>query len=189
MTFGAVILAAGASRRMGFPKPLLRIDGELLGDRMLRIFRQCCSHVVIVLRDESLADQLSQPAIPVVNPAPEQGQLSSLQCGLLALPPMLDGVFFTPVDYPALDPETPLLLASAFRQDDAVLAPAYDGQRGHPVLIAARVVPKLLALNEGAAARDVIRAENVRSIATSDRGILHDVDTPEDLNRVAEVSL
>ena len=85
-----IILSAGASRRMGTPKALLQLNDETFLDRLIRLFSEVCSPVIVVLGDQ--ADQIrsgirrGSEARFVVNPDPERGMLSSLQCGLRSGP-------------------------------------------------------------------------------------------------------
>ena len=80
----------------------------------------------------------------VTNAGYQAGMLSSLQCGLRALPPDVDAVLFTPVDYPAMERETIARLIAAMHSDPAanVVRPRVEGRNGHPVLF----LPGLLKL-------------------------------------------
>ncbi len=119
MKIGGIILSAGASRRMGTPKALLLIENETFLDRMIRLFSEVCNPVIVVLG--SHAEQIrsgvqrgSQVTF-IVNPDPERGMLSSLQCGLEALPEDVDAVMFTPVDHPGIQASTLEKLAARFQ--------------------------------------------------------------------------
>ncbi|MCP5113563.1 MAG: NTP transferase domain-containing protein, partial [bacterium] len=103
-----LILAGGASRRMGEPKALLDIWGETFVDRLIRVLGAHCDPVVVVLGHEAerVRAGVERAAEFVINPAPGRGQLSSMQCGLRAVPGECDGVMFTPVDYPAVKEST-----------------------------------------------------------------------------------
>ena len=94
MTRGAkiagIILAGGASRRMGTPKALLRFQNETFLDRLIGVFSPVCDPVIVVVGLH--ADQIragierADDVRFAVNPDPERGMLSSLQCGLALLP-------------------------------------------------------------------------------------------------------
>ena len=100
----AVILAAGASQRMGRPKAALVYDGESFLARAVRLFSPLCDPVVVVLPP---AGMICPPGVLcTVNPAPERGMLSSLQCGFRAVPDEVERVFFMPVDLPAISGAT-----------------------------------------------------------------------------------
>src|SRR5437016_5738418 len=114
-----LILAAGASRRMGTPKALLRIGGETLLDRQIRLFTTICNPIVVVLGHDSdriLAAAIAQDTVTLtINPDPDRGMLSSLQCGLTQLPPEATAVLFTPVDYAEFQAGTLAQIAASFR--------------------------------------------------------------------------
>jgi molybdenum cofactor cytidylyltransferase len=182
--FAAVILAGGASRRMGgSPKALLDYRGQTFLDRVIGLFEPVCTQVVVVLGHSALRIRsgiLNRTAQLVVNPDPERGMLSSLQTGLRELQPGIDQFFFTPADFPAIDCST---IATLVRQasDDPVV-PQFEGRHGHPVLLPASLIPEFLELDSAtASARDVIHkhAPHTQYIEVKDRGILLDVDDPE----------
>ncbi|MCW5982574.1 MAG: nucleotidyltransferase family protein [Bryobacteraceae bacterium] len=188
MTLTGIILAGGASRRMGSPKALLPIGEETFLDRLIGALLPHCAPVIVVVGAH--VDAIRRGAARatevqfVANPDPERGQLSSLQCGLTAAPPDAEAVMFTPVDYPLVLPSTIAALARAL--DDAsphasVIVPVHDGKRGHPVCVRRELIAALLALPPEATARDVIRANEDRTlrIEVNDPGILRDIDDPE----------
>ena len=181
-----LILAGGASRRMGTPKALLRFQNETFLDRLIRLFSGVANPVIVVLGHQS--DQIrsgierASEAIFAVNPDPERGMLSSLQCGLNVLPAGTEAVMFTPVDHPNLQPATLEKLAGLFETEGApVIVPTYDGEHGHPVCIARALANELLALPASAMASDVIQkyVSRTRYIAVDDPAVTIDVDDPE----------
>jgi molybdenum cofactor cytidylyltransferase len=181
-----LILAAGESRRMGFPKALLRYREETFLDRLTALFAARCSPVIVVLG--ASADRIRAGAGPtgqspvtfVVNPDYARGQTTSMQCGLGAVPPHADGVLFTLVDHPAVAPATiDALLAGP---SAALLrVPRYNGRRGHPIWFSRELIPEFLALPETGAARDVVRghAAQTEFLDVDDPGILADIDDSE----------
>src|SRR5262249_39848884 len=80
----SVLLAAGASRRMGTPKALLDYRGETFLDRLIRVTGAVCDPVIVVLghHAQEIRGRVKSAAHFVVNPDPERGQLSSLQTAL-----------------------------------------------------------------------------------------------------------
>jgi CTP:molybdopterin cytidylyltransferase MocA len=186
VTPAGLILAAGESRRMGSPKALLELDGETFLDRLIRIFAAHCSPVVVVLGANAVmirAAVRSHEAVFTVNENWTHGQLSSMQCGLRAVPPGAPGVLFTLVDHPAVHPGTvERLLASPGR----LRIPRHNGRRGHPVYWSAPLVTELLAIPPTATARDVVErhASEVEYIDVDDPGVLEDIDEPADYLRL-----
>lgn len=189
-----IILAAGASSRMGSPKALLDYRGETFIQRLVRVLSAVCDPVIVVLGYQ--ADAL-RPAVPdatiVVNPAPERGQLSSLQTGLAALPPDAEGFLFTPVDSPAVEIATLERLAAEFhRREPATLLviPRFEGKHGHPVFASRAIANELSALPLTAKARDVIHGHvaDTLYIDVNDPRILADIDDREAYRRLSEAA-
>ncbi len=189
-----IILAAGASSRMGSPKALLDYRGETFIQRLVRVLSAVCDPVIVVLGYHA---EVLRPAIPdatiVVNPAPERGQLSSLQTGLAALPPNAEGFLFTPVDSPAVEIATVERLAAAFGHRDPatrLVIPRYQGKRGHPVFATRAIADELNALPLTAQARDVIHSHlpDTLYIDVDDPGILIDIDDRETYRRLSEAA-
>lgn len=180
MSAAAVILAAGESRRMGSPKPLLVYRGETFLDRLIGLFATRCSPVIVVLG--AAADQiragLQRPATFVINPNYALGQTSSMQCGLRAVPSDSDQVLFTLADHPAVAPET---LDAVLASTAPVCVPRYLGKRGHPIRFSRSLLREFLALTPNDAARDVVRAHahETEFLDLDDPGIVADVDDPE----------
>ncbi|HLX43086.1 MAG TPA: nucleotidyltransferase family protein [Bryobacteraceae bacterium] len=187
-----IILAAGASSRMGSPKALLEYRGETFLNRLIRILSPSCDPVVVALAHHAalIRAQADPRAQFVVNPDPDRGQLSSLQTALAVIPANVDGFFFIPVDCPAAEPSTVSLLAEAVAHRDPatlVVVPQFQGKHGHPVFAAAPLIQEFLALPPTAQARQVVHAHKsaTRYIDVDDPGILADIDDIEAYRRLA----
>jgi len=194
-----VILAAGASSRMGSPKALLDYRGETFIGRLVRIFSQVCDPIIVVVGFHAekivpvVERQFPGGVQCVVNPAPERGQLSSLQTGLAAVPGDCEGFLFLPVDCPAVEESTVHRVAEEFRRrepETQFVVPQYHGKHGHPVCAARSVADEFLALPSSAQARDVVHAHVTHTIYldVDDPGILRDVDDPEAYRQMVEAS-
>ncbi|HWC99069.1 MAG TPA: nucleotidyltransferase family protein [Candidatus Sulfopaludibacter sp.] len=177
----AVILAAGESSRMGSPKPLLPYEGETFLDRLIGLLTPRCHPVIVVLgaASETILAGLARPATFVINPNYAEGQTSSMQCGLHAVPADVPSVLFTLADHPAVAPET--LDAVLANSDARVCVPRYHGKRGHPILFSRALIDEFLALHPDAAARDVVHAHADETIFLDldDPGIVTDIDNPD----------
>jgi molybdenum cofactor cytidylyltransferase len=189
----AVILAGGASRRMGSPKALLEIRGETFADRLIGVFDGFCSQVVVVLGHDAgrIQKGIAREARFVVNPDHALGQLTSLQCGLRSIDSKPDAVLFTPVDCPSFSRETVASLLDVFERRRApAVVPRCDGRHGHPVLIASDLVGEFLALPAGATAREVIHrhAGHTLYVDVDDPGINRDVDDPDAYRLLLQVA-
>ncbi len=190
-----LILAAGASSRMGAPKALLPIGGETFLDRLIALLVPVCHPVLVVLGPHRgrIAAGIARghDALLIENPDPARGMMSSLQCGLHALPPA-SAVLFTLVDCPAILPSTiEAVVRHFFSQSLAVAVPEYNGRRGHPVCLSPAVVRDLLAAPFSTQPRDVVQLHRTPAsiLAVDDPGIVADADLPEDYAAVAALGL
>jgi molybdenum cofactor cytidylyltransferase len=179
----AVILAAGASSRMGSPKALLDYSGETFLSRLIRIMGSVANPVIAVIgyHADAIRNATHSAATFVTNPDPDRGQLSSLQTGLAALPSGVDGFLFTPVDSPAVREETVQMLRDRFQRREAdtlFVIPRYRGKRGHPVFAGASLIQEFLALPVTAQAKDIVHRYVPRTeyVDLDDPGILTDID-------------
>jgi molybdenum cofactor cytidylyltransferase len=179
-----VILAAGASSRMGTPKALLDAGaGESFLDRLAGVFLDAGCTVYVVLGEDAgpiaRASRRCSEITFVLNPDPSRGQLSSLQCGLRAAIAGAGAIFFSPVDAPGISRETILVLKDFLAGMDFAI-PIFEGKRGHPVLMRAACAADFLLAPDGASARDILRARraSTRFVEVADPGILEDIDDP-----------
>jgi molybdenum cofactor cytidylyltransferase len=186
----AILLAAGESRRMGFPKPLLNLDGETFIARTLRLILPTVERVVIVLGAHAGRIRAAIPAdarITIVeNPGYADGQLSSLKIGLGALAPEASAAMVHLADHPLVTTSTYLAMAEAYRRTRGPIVIArHAGRRGHPAIFDRSVFPELLAAPLSEGARAVVNAVPARIVYTDvdDPGVALDLDTPEDLAR------
>jgi molybdenum cofactor cytidylyltransferase len=109
--------------------------------------------------------------------------LSSLQTAIRHLDPTCDGVLVVLADQPMVTTETiDKLLAEFVAGRQTLLAPAYHGRRGNPVLIDRHFFPELLALPWGKAPRDLLRRhpDALRLVEVGTDSILRDLDRPQD---------
>lgn len=170
---------------MGRAKALLAWEGETFLDRLIGVMGKACGNVIVVLghRATEIRAGLQRDATFVTNPHPDRGQLSSLQCALTALPASCDAFLFTPVDYPAIAPNTvsSLLAALAAAPESSIAIPRHDGRRGHPVACRALLAQEFLSLPASAKASDIIHAHTSETLYLDvpDAGILTDIDDPQ----------
>ena len=191
MTIGAVLLAAGAGRRMGGrPKALLELGGVPLVLRQLIALSDAgVDELVIVLGHHA------QQILPVIehfpltvvhNPSPDDGQVSSQRLGLAALNPNLDAVLIALADQPLIGEQDITTLNGAFKKrpdGTAVVVPRVAGQPGNPVIFSEVVREQILAGESGVGCRQW-RAANPRAVHhfdTDSNRFIVDLDTPVDV--------
>jgi molybdenum cofactor cytidylyltransferase len=181
-----IILAAGASSRMGTPKALLDYRGETFLNRLIRVLGTVCDPVIVALgyhADEIRAAAAHGNARFVVNPDPSRGQLSSLQTALAEVPKDAEGFLFMPVDCPSAEPSTVKRIVDAFHavEKPLLVIPRHEGLRGHPVCARYQLIEEFLELPAGGQAKEVVRRHTDRThyLDTVDSGVLSDIDDPE----------
>jgi molybdenum cofactor cytidylyltransferase len=189
-----IILAAGASSRMGTPKALLDYRGATFLDRLIRVLGSVCDPVIVTLGYDAgqIRAGARGRALFIVNPDPSRGQLSSLQTALAEVPMDAEGFLFVPVDCPAVEPETVSAIVEAFHSPETPLLviPRFEGRRGHPVCARRELIPEFLALPPEGQAKDVVRRHANRTVYldSPDAGVVSDIDDPE-AYRVLQKSL
>ncbi|MBI4342520.1 MAG: nucleotidyltransferase family protein [Candidatus Omnitrophica bacterium] len=145
-----IILAAGESRRMGFPKALLLYRGRTFLESVLEASVAAgLDPTVVVLGPDApkiLAAVDLRGAIVARNDRPETGQIGSIQQGLSSIINRpVDGAVVWPVDQPHVLVGTLERLINEFRSRHAAIAiPTYHGRRGHPALLGRTVFQELL---------------------------------------------
>lgn len=192
MSVVAVVLAAGASSRMGRPKALLDFDGLPAVALVLRTCAEAGAAAAVVVTapaGDGVRAACAGASLPVhsaINPRPERGMLSSLQEGLRALPACAAFLLF-PVDFPVV-PAAEVKRLVAHVGAGRIVVPSFGGRRGHPALVDATLVPEFLALGDDQTARAVMSAHAAETVyleAADDR-VLLDMDTPADYARCLE---
>ena len=189
---GALILAAGESRRMGSPKPLLPIRGSTFLGHLLDAFTESkAKPVVVVLGHEAervRREVCLDGARVVINDVYRQGMLSSIRAGLDALSgDSVDGILVCPVDHPQVDAALIDLLVERFTESEhPVVLPVTDGRRGHPVLFSRSVFAELMKAPDTVGARKVVwdHADEVLEVVTEGSGAIVDIDTPEEYKKL-----
>ena len=191
MSVAVIILAAGRGSRIGTPKAMLQLEGESFVARVARGSSELDLSPIIVVTGHRASEVAALvPGLPGVlvieNPAPERGQLSSLQVGLSGVPPDHSALDW-PVDHPGVLLETVrLVLAEAAAHPGSVIVPTFGGRGGHPTLFPAALLGELAGLPDHEGARALLRRypERVRRLAVADPAVARDVDTREDLARL-----
>lgn len=196
-----IVLAAGASSRMGQPKaalPLGRHGGTVLSYGVASLLAAGVPRVVVVAGAHVEAVRrallIQHPSVVVVEHGRWQdGQLSSFLCGLDAIDqPTLEAVLMTLVDVPLVAPDTTRRLMHAWRDHrSAIVRPARGETHGHPVLFDRRVFDALRRADPAHGAKPVVHAHahDLVNLPVEDEGAFLDLDTPDDYQQVLARSL
>jgi molybdenum cofactor cytidylyltransferase len=183
-----ILLAAGESRRMGYPKPLLSVGKESFLSHTAAIMLEVVERLIIVLGAHS---ERVRPAVPVdsrivvvENRHYEHGQLSSLKAGIPAATASAALVHLA--DHPLVKSATFEALVAGYRRlGKPIVIARHLGRRGHPVIFARALFDELLGAPEDQGARVVVNADpsRVAYVDVDDSGVTTDLDTPADLER------
>jgi molybdenum cofactor cytidylyltransferase len=185
-----ILLAAGESRRMGYPKPLLRVGDETFISRSARSILAVLPRLIVVLGAHAERIRPAIPADPgivtVENPHFEAGQLSSLKVGLRAVSDDCEAVLVHLADHPLVKLSTfESVVAEFVRGRGAIVIARCAGRRGHPVIFGSSVFQELLEAPEDQGARIVVIRDPARVlyVEVDDPGVNLDLDTPADVEK------
>ncbi len=186
-----VVLAAGTSSRMGYPKALCDFDGKTCIELVLSACRGLGAPIVVLgaARVEIQEKVDLSRSLLAFNEERESGQTASLKIGLGRLPPSAKAFLLYPVDTPLVNSIDVDTLLSAFRREQdpnkAVFIPSYGLRRGHPDLFRRPLADEFLSLTDDTPARTVINRQTprIRYVDFQESHVLMDMDTPEDYDR------
>jgi molybdenum cofactor cytidylyltransferase len=187
----AVILSAGASSRMGRPKALLPYREGTFLEHLIQVTRQPrigVTRIVLGAGAEVIRTMAKlDPAIVVLNPEWEQGQLSSVCAGLRSMEGIdVEGIVLCPVDHPLVSARLVSDLVDRFYEENkAIVLPTYKGRRGHPVIFSSALFGELLAAPADKGARSVVwaHATEVVEVPTEEEGVVLNLNDPDLLKR------
>ncbi|MFO1316939.1 MAG: nucleotidyltransferase family protein [Burkholderiales bacterium] len=193
MRIAGILLAAGRGARFGGAKLLAPLPAASHGvGAGTAVGAAAAAHLFSALNDVVAAvrpgDHLLQRALEatgarvVACPRADDGMGASLACAVAAVAEA-DGWVIALGDMPWIAPATISAVADALRDGAEIAAPAYRGERGHPVGFARPYGPLLTALTGDEGARAIVNARKwaVRLVDVDDAGALRDVDHPADL--------
>ena len=192
----AVVLAAGMSRRMGTPKQLLHLAGKTILEHTLENVRaSAASEIVLVLgfaadrvEEEISINRVEMDRVKIVhNKDYQQGMGTSLRTGLAAVDAQSNAALIVLADQPFVSPETlNQLIACHQESKPQIIIPIYKGFRGNPVLLDRSVFAELQGLTGDVGCRAIFgsHAENIRKLPVDDIGILLDIDSQEEYQKL-----
>ncbi len=184
LVFGALILAAGRSSRMGERNKLLLDDGNGPVVRQVADCLRAADIREIIAVTGRDADQITAALAPirtVHNPDYAEGLSTSLKAGITALPETWDAALVCLGDMPAIKPQTIAALCTAAQQSCDAVVPIHDGRQGHPVIWKRAAFPLLMQAqgDMGGKAQIAALGDRALKVSVDDPGVLLDIDTPE----------
>lgn len=189
-----IILAAGASSRLGMPKQLLMYDGKTLLQQMLQVaFDSIARPIIVVLgaNENNIKRNMDfNTAHIVVNTDWQQGMASSIRCGIHTLveaDPLVEGVVIMLCDQPYVTTSllNDLVLAHQ-KTGKPIVASSYNDTFGAPALFHKNIFPELLQLKGDVGARSIIQQHvNEMDVVVFSKGNI-DIDTATDFQELSK---
>jgi len=186
----AMVLAAGLSRRMGTQKLLLPFGGKTVITHIVDQIAESTvdeTYVVVGHEGKRASRELSGRDVSIVsNPDYESGMLSSVRCGLAALPQECGVVLVALGDQPSVTSRLIDEMVRSFAQtEEKILVPIYNGRRGHPVMFSLSYRDEIMTCHDDVGLRGLLHAhpEDVFELSISTSAVLSDMDYPQDYQR------
>ena len=191
-----MILAAGKSQRFGAPKVLQQFDGKPFLTRVLDSLLKTGireNYLILGFNAKKMIPLL--PEIEnlniVINKNFENGQFSSLQTGVSNFKAIYCGLLICLIDQPHIKSETFQNIGrKVVSNPEKIIIPVYNNRGGHPVFVPGSLFPEIVKNSSEKSLRDVFsnHQDLILRIDIKDPGILEDIDTPADLNRLENLS-
>jgi molybdenum cofactor cytidylyltransferase len=186
-----LILAAGASTRLGQPKQLVRLGGRPALHRVIASATQVAGHdvtVVLGAHAKEMTYLLNRTSASwVINREWEQGLSSSLRAGLAALPPACEATLILLGDQVGVTAEDLRRLVDAWKgSESSIAASVYDRHVGVPAIFPHAYFSEMAELRGDQGARAILERNRDRLIRVKMPSAALDLDTPEQLSEVSE---
>ncbi len=183
----AIILAAGSSRRMGSQKLLLPFGKSTIIETVIdNVLNSSLDQVMVVLgpEQESILQAIGKRPVKFChNKDHEKGMLTSIICGIRALPSEAVSALIFLGDQPGIPPAVTDSVINAYNEElFGIVIPVHDHRRGHPLLVDMKYRKEVegLDLEEGLRALRHHFPQDVLEVEVDEPGILVDIDTRED---------
>lgn len=188
----AILLAAGASTRLGRAKQLLEVDGEPLLRRAAHaLLATSPVALVVVLGHDAAAMRSALARVDaqiVLATDHAEGLSASLRAGIAALPPDCEGALVALTDQPALDAAHLVALRDRWHANPSrAAASAYAGVLGVPALLPRGWFGELARLAGDVGARALLRSRAAEVVAVDAAALAHDVDVPADIGQASGI--
>lgn len=186
----AIILAAGESKRMGFPKMLLSFNGSTMLEIVIRnVIKSDVNNTLVVLgaNNNAITGLIKKMSVKYCyNENYKEGMLSSVKCGFRNLPSDFKAVLIFQGDQPLIAPKVINMVIEAYRlSGKGIVIPVHEKKRGHPLLIDRKFRNEIEKLNNHGGLRSLAYQfpDDVQEVETDDSGILQDFDTYEEYKK------
>jgi molybdenum cofactor cytidylyltransferase len=183
----AIILAAGESKRMGFPKMLLDFDGKTMLERVIEnVTASEIINILLVLgaeKDKLLQIVSKYPVKYCYNENYAEGMFSSVKCGVRNLPSDYEAAIIFQGDQPFITPDVSGIVINAYRSTGkGIVIPTSGGKRGHPLLVDSKYRHEIELIDPTQGLRSLAHrfSDDVTEVETHNSGILKDFDTYTD---------
>ena len=186
----AIILAAGESRRMGFPKMLLAFEGKTMIENVIsNVHESKVNRIMVVL------GAVREPLVQVIEKSDvrycyndnfKDGMLSSVICGFRNLPSDYNAVMVFQGDQPLIKPAAINTVIEAYLSSGkGIVIPIHKKRRGHPILIDRKYRNEVEYLSPARGLRSLAQkfSDDVLEIETEETGILRDFDTYDEYRK------
>jgi molybdenum cofactor cytidylyltransferase len=186
----AVILAAGSSKRMGSQKLLLPYrKSTIIGTVVDNVLASSIDKVMVVLgadREKVMKALENKPVEFIYNEEHPNGMLSSVLCGIRALPAEANAALIYLGDQPDISHTVTDAVIHAYNEDiHGIVIPVYNHRRGHPLLVDLKYRKEIykLDLEQGLRSLMHLFPQDVLEVEVDVSGILVDIDTREDYDK------
>jgi molybdenum cofactor cytidylyltransferase len=186
----AIILAAGESRRMGFPKMLLPFNGRtMIENVIMNVTGSVVDNIIVVLGADmdSLIDLVKKSCVKYCyNENYKEGMLSSVKCGLRNIPSDFEAVLVFQGDQPLITSKVINMVIETYKSSGmGIVIPVHEKKRGHPLVIGRKYRNEIekLDTNKGLRSLAYQFSDDVKEVETDDSGILRDFDTYEEYKK------
>lgn len=186
----AVILAAGESKRMNFPKMVLPFNGKTIIERVIDNVSASKADTIIVIvgaEKDKITELIEEyPVTILYNDIYKNGMLSSVRCGIDNLKSGTDAAIFFLGDQPWISPEVTDKVINSYRTSSkGIVIPVCKGKRGHPLLVSSEYFGEIEKLDADMGLRQLFLKfpHDIIEVETESPEILKDIDTPEDYKK------
>jgi molybdenum cofactor cytidylyltransferase len=189
-----IVLAAGESKRMNSQKLLLPFDGKPMIEIVIENIAVSSVDKIMVVtgshKEEIIGATFHLSVTHCYNDNYKQGMLSSVKCGIRALPKDCEAVMIFLGDQPLIPVKVVNLVIGEYKSSGkGIVIPTCGKRRGHPLLIDRKYHKEIEQLDEQEGLRELAHkyADDVLEIETGEPGILRDIDTREEyLNAIKQ---